>query len=256
MYTAKFAAGAIEMVTITKKQISTKIASYLLARRTKIDKRLCESIEDMMYGLLSYGSTRVSEMARNHPKSKKKADRLFQMLKKYYYFLKHAQIPLETLWEAHLEQTGREIGERPVILIDYTAIEKKYSRKVENLQYVWDGMQKKAVRGIKVLVSCGLSRRGTVRMFKLVPSSSREEGFKSENNEVVGMILSIRRYVCKQALYVMDRGMDHRKIMEPLIEAGVKFLIRLRTGRNGRYLEDIRSGRVESVGRMIEGDGV
>lgn len=203
------------MVTVNSKQILNKIGKYLIERNMEkiVDKRIARNIERLVRGIITSGGTVISEAIR---KSGEEGENFYQKLKKYYYLYEKSRIPIEKIYQSHLEAVGKELGESPVIVVDYTAIEKKYSQKIEYLQEIWDGSQQKIVKGIKGLVSCAQTRRGRARVLMLEPSSSREEEFKSENNEVVKMVQRIHRSIGQKALYVMDRGMDRRKIMEPL----------------------------------------
>lgn len=241
------------MIAVNYAAICGKFVNYFFKRKLeeRLDNRIGKNIKALVKGIITSGKTVVSEAIRSGI-VEEKYEGFFQQLKKYYYFFEKSKLAIQQLYTDHLYATGRELGENPLVMIDYTAIEKKYSKKIENIQNVWDGSQKKLVRGIKVLVSCALTRTKTLRMLMLKPSSSRCEDFKSENNEIVKMIVKIHKEIREKAIYIMDRGMDHVKIMEPLLERWIKFIIRLRTGNNCRHLEDLKTGKKRSVKAIIE----
>jgi len=226
------------MPTINLARIEERFSEYFSARKLHraLDKRTAGRVGDIAFGLLRSADTRISAVARGEVADDAAAKNFRAELKNDYYFFEEAQWDPGSAWDCHLRPTCADLSDRVHVAVDYTAIEKKYAKKIENLQYVWDGRQKRAVLGIKVLVSAAVERRKNVRFLRVDPTSARENNHKSENAHILSNIYSIEEHLQGKGVYAMDREMDRRAIITPLIDDEIDFIIRLKCRRGCRHL--------------------
>lgn len=241
------------MLTVKLQHITEKFSNYFSARNITeiVDKRTARTIKKLMKGIIIGGSNKISEIGRCQERGQSKGLSFFYKLKSYYYFYNEAVVDREKLWDAHIETTGKGLGYYPVIGVDYTAIAKEESEMIENIQYVYDARKKHTVKGIKALVSVGITRTKGVRILMSKPSSSKEDDYMSENKEIIEMIKKIESGIDRPVVYAMDRGMDRLKIFEALLEERIKFLIRIKTGDGSRHLIDVSDERKKPVQWLV-----
>jgi len=70
-------------------------------------------------------------------------------------------------------------------------------------------------------VCCSASRRRRSRCF-----SARAKEFISENVEILAAIDQLRAHSGGRGIWAIDRGGDRKKLLEPLLERGARFVIR------------------------------
>ena len=240
------------MPTINLARIEERFSEYFSDRKLHraLDKRTAARVSAIALGILRSADTRISEVARGEMAEDAAAEDFRSELKNDYYFFEEARWDPGSAWDCHLKPVCNDLSDRIHVAVDYTAIEKKYAKKIENLQYVWDGRQKRAVLGIKVLVSAAVARRKNVRFLKVDPTSARENHYKSENAHILSNIRSIEERLQGKGVYAMDRGMDRRAIIAPLIDDEIDFIIRLKCGRGSRHLWKDDSSKKLSVAEL------
>jgi len=110
---------------------------------------------------------------------------------------------------------------------------KKYARKMEFLDKVRDGSEDAIGRGYWLLKVIATEVEGE-RMVPLVGKlySALAPGHVRENREILEVMDMVADAVNKRGIWVMDRGGDRRNLIEPMLQKGYRFLIRLRGDRH------------------------
>jgi hypothetical protein len=186
----------------------------------KVSQRL---VGEVIYGIQARGSVRLTEIGRAlHEKISlhKTQDRLCRQLKREGLG--------EKVRENLLGEGAKRIKEETLLIVDISDLSKKYAEKMEYMSSVYDGSEGTVGRGYWSLQIIGAEVE-EVEMTPLYGElySQDAPGFKSENQEILKGIESVRRYTQGRGIYVIDRGGDRRKLIEPLLEKGLRFIIRL-----------------------------
>lgn len=127
-----------------------------------------------------------------------------------------------------LKLAGGLIGRDTLLILDTTDIRKRYAKKMEYLAGVRDGSEEEIGRGYWLLKVVATEVEGDW----LVPLlarlySSEAPGHVSENAEMLEAMETVAGAVKKRGIWVIDRGGDRRNLLEPMLERGYRFLIRL-----------------------------
>ncbi len=149
--------------------------------------------------------------------------------------------------ETHLRQGLLRLGSRrvesnTVLGLDLSDVRKQYARKMGLLDRVWDGSAGGVHAGYWLCSVIGAEVHGS----ELTPLyqqlfSVRAQEFVSENDEILSAIEHLRGHTNGRGIWAIDRGVDRRKLLEPLLERGQRFVI----GSTGqRMVHDRRRHRV------------
>ena len=123
---------------------------------------------------------------------------------------------------------ARHIGKDTLIIIDPSGIQKLYARKMEHLAHVRDGDSGEIGNGYDICmgVACESGER-KITPLSLKLWSAQADGFKSRNDEILGVIDQIRAHSKQRGIYVMDRGGDGDRLFDALRERGLDYIVRL-----------------------------
>jgi hypothetical protein len=185
-------------------------------------------VREVVYGIQSRGSVRLSEIARSLEEKtamKKIIERLSRQLKRPGL--------REQVTENLLDLAAKRMGEETLLVVDPTDISKPYARKMEYLARVRDG----SAGGIRDGYWCCqvvATRRGSREVRPLYQELYSQEApdFESENEEILKAIEKLGSKTGAQGTWVMDRGGDRKEIILPLLRWKCRFLIRLRGDRH------------------------
>lgn len=179
-------------------------------------------VGEAIYGIQSRQSVKLTEIGRSLNEKislHKTQDRLCQQLNRK---------ELKYVIRENLIQEGEsQIKRDSLLIIDISDINKKYAEKMEYLTDVRDGSEKKIGRGYWTVQIIGAETEGvhiTPLYGELYSQDSPE--FESENTEILKGVNSIHKYTGERGIYVMDRGGDRIKLIEPLLEKKLRFIIR------------------------------
>jgi hypothetical protein len=142
------------------------------------------------------------------------------------------------------------IQQDPVRALDLSDIRKEYARKMEHLAPVWDGSTGETPPGYWLLDVTGAEVHGSERVpvcQKLFSAEAKE--FHSENAEILAMIDQVNHHLAGRGIWTVDRGGECKKLLEPLLDKGLRFVIRS-TGE--RTVVD-RRGRLRSAAEVALG---
>jgi len=142
------------------------------------------------------------------------------------------------------------IHEDTELALDWSDIRKEYAQKMEHLATVWDGSTGQTHPGDWLLDVTGAEVNGS----EIVPVcqklfSAEAKEFRSENAEILAMADQANRRLAGRGIWTMDRGCERKKLLEPLLDKHLRFIIRS-TGE--RAVRD-RRGRTRSVAEVALG---
>jgi hypothetical protein len=125
-------------------------------------------------------------------------------------------------------QAARRIGHETLIVIDPTDIRKSYAQAMPYLATVRDGSTGELVSGYwsGVALACEPSSRRVLPLLQRLWSADAPD-FVSENAQLLAMIDTIAQAAGRRGTYVVDRGGDRAKLYLPLLERGLRFIVRL-----------------------------
>ena len=221
-------------------KIQVESFNYLRRFKSGLSKPVHKFINCGLNGMLRSKSIFVSQIATfldEQIDKKKIEERLIYHLSKTNMF--------NDLTTAYLKANGKAIGEQKYIILDGSAIRKDYAKKMEGLAYIYDGASKKKNK-IEIgyhwdnIVGVSKSVDGEVNILpiyseiysqKLDPIFNR----KSENAKILNIHDKLQPYFDVESIFIMDRGYDRMRLIDPFLERNQNFIIR-QTGR--RNLED------------------
>ena len=180
-------------------------------------------IEQMIYGIQAGRDVKLSTIGRSLGESislKKTEERLSRHL---------AVRGLgQKINEAIVEHGSRKVHQDTLIVIDPTDICKPYAKSMPYLAHVRDGSTGEIVNGYWACtaVACEPDRRRVIPLHQRLWSADAPE-FKSENAQLLGVVDTIREATGGRGIYVLDRGGDRGKLINPLLQRKLRFIIRL-----------------------------
>ncbi|MFQ6001875.1 MAG: transposase, partial [Anaerolineae bacterium] len=148
-----------------------------------------------------------------------------------------------------LKMAGGLVRRDTLVVLDITDIRKRYAQKMEYLAGVRDGSEGEIGRGYWLLkvVATEVEGEGMVPLVGRL-YSSEAPGHVSENAEMLDTMEMVAGAVKKRGIWVLDRGGDRRNLLEPMLERGYRFLIRLLGSRH------LMLGRDRACARDIAGE--
>lgn len=224
---------------------SSKVRSRLKAQLTKFSSELTEGLRkpqrqfvgEMLFGIQASQDVKLSNIARSLDEDVpliKTEDRLSRNLK--------AEELEDHLSERLVAMGSRRVEASTVLCLDLSDVRKEYAKKMEYLDEVWDGSEGAVHQGYWLLSVTAAEVEGseiTPLYQKLF--SARAKDFVSENAEILEGVDRLRAHTGGRGIWTIDRGGDRKKLLEPLLERGERFVIRS-TGQ--RAVVDRRKQRV------------
>jgi hypothetical protein len=188
-------------------------------------------ISQMIYGMLSAQSCHLSKIARKLDEKtsiKKIIDRLSHNLKEFDGG--------ERLFGNYIRKIKSVISDRTIFIIDNGDITKPCSPKLEGIATVRDGSTGEYGQGYHTLEVTALTpeKKMPVSVYTRV-YSAEENGFISEDNEVLKSLNFLSKHFKKNNIRALDRGYDANIYYERLIDKQEKFVIRSKKNRNVDY---------------------
>jgi hypothetical protein len=114
-----------------------------------------------------------------------------------------------------------------VLALDLSDVRKEYAQKMEYLATVRDGSTGELHNGYWLCDVTGAEVGGSeiVPLYQKLFSAEAKD-FISENAEVLAAVDLIRTHTQGRGIWTMDRGGDRKKLLEPLLDRGERFVIR------------------------------
>lgn len=196
-------------------------------------------IEQMLWGIAASQDCKLSRIARALGESitlKKTEDRLSHHL---------AEPGLgQAVARQIVAHAACRIGEETLIVIDPTDLRKTYAHAMPYLATVRDGSTGELVPGYwsGVAVACEPASRRVLPLLQQLWSAEAPD-FVSENAQLLAMIDTVAVATDKRGIYVLDRGGDRSRLYLPLLERGLRFIVRLVGDRHLVVRGRLRSAR-------------
>jgi hypothetical protein len=217
----------------------SKLRSRLKAQLTKFCSELCEGLSrplekfvgQMLFGIQASQDVKLSNIARSLKEEIpliKTEDRLSRNLR---------AVELEAELTGQLaKMASQRITADTVLCLDLSDIRKEYAKKMEYLATVRDGSTGEMHPGYWLCDITGAEMNGSeiVPLYQKMYSAEAKD-FVSENAEVLAGIDLLRSHTQGRGIWALDRGGDRKKLLEPLLDRGERFVIRS-TGR--RFVVD------------------
>lgn len=208
----------------------SKLSSKIKWQISRFGSRLTEGLDkvtrrfvgEMLYGMQASKDVKVSEVARtlNEPiRLIKTENRLCRNLAKDDLT---QTINTWTCWEG-----AGAVDDDTVLAIDLSDVRKSYAKKMEYLGGVRDGSTGEIVKGYwlcEVLAAHPYGEKITPLYGELYAQNA--EGFISENDQLLKAIKAVSAATEKKGIFALDRGGDRAKIIIPLIDGELRFVIR------------------------------
>lgn len=190
-------------------------------------------VGDMVYGMLASGSSMLSEISRNLNEKIpliKTVNRLSRNLADFSDDEKNA------VHENYLKNIKPRYDKNSVLVVDGSDITKQASQKLESLCQVRDGSTGEIGTGYHTIGAAVLSSDNKLPFGVYIRIySSTEEGFVSEDQEMLDCFSFLSQHFEKSNIRTMDRGFDNNRYYKYFIENNEKFIIRAKKNRNVIY---------------------
>lgn len=189
-------------------------------------------IKEALYGILSSGSVRLTQIARSLDEDitiHKTHDRLCRNINK-----KSLDLELE---KSIINKASPFIKPDTLIVIDPTDIVKPYARKMQYLTQIRDGSDKKIGLGYWLCSAIAVDQERD----KIIPLVNRvyspaAPDFKSENDHILEVTNNILETTHNKGIIVIDRGGDRVKLLKPWTQnKEMNYIIRQRGDRHLVY---------------------
>ena len=209
--------------SITAFKVRAQLAGFLGIFSTRFSKPIQRFIGQMLFGIQAAQDVKLSQIGREL----QEPIRIGKVENRLSRNLAHEGMA-EKLHACILDHAAPSIHQDTLIIIDPTDIQKQYARKMDYLAKVRDGSKGKLGLGYNgcMAVAC---ESGARQMSPLVLRlwSSEAPDFQSENTEVEAVVDSIAKRTKGRGIYVYDRGGDRIGFFEHLLDANLRFIVRL-----------------------------
>lgn len=226
-------------------QMKEKIINFSIKISKGLSRPDSKFIMDMMYGLIASSSSLLSEIARNLKESitlKKSIERLSNRLSEF------KEEDRKIVWENYINIIKEKIDENTVWCVDPGDLGKKYSTKLECIDRIKDGSTGEYINGYRMIEIAGLTKEEQLpvpvytRIF-----SGKEEGFESENEEIMDGLKYIENNFGKKGIYALDRWFDNKEYFDYFSKEKLNFVIRM---KKNRLVEVIKKGTTMSTQKI------
>jgi hypothetical protein len=208
----------------------SKLAWRIKRQITKFSERLTEGlcktkarfIREMIYGIQSSKDVKLSNISR----SLREDIRLIKTENRLSRNVSGSD--LSDVLNRRLGWMGSSrVKQDTVLALDLSDLTKKYAKKLEYMARVRDGSEKKLSDGYWLCDVLGADVGGDC----LVPLygelySQRSPDFESENTQILKAIDIVSRETSGRGIFAMDRGGDRYRLLNPLLDRKLRFVIR------------------------------
>ena len=213
----------------------SKLAGKLKAQIKRFSTRLTQDltkpqrrfIAEMLYGIQASKDVKISNISRS-------LNELIPLIKTENRLCRNlSSVDFSCYLNEQLgKQASQVLTDDVVLAVDLGDICKPYAKKMEHLAPVYDGSKGKIRRGYWLcqIVAAHPHSDHIVPVYGDL-FSCEAKGFFSQNITLREAIFSAWETSCKRGIVAIDRGGDRREILVPLLERGVRFVIRMRGDR-------------------------
>lgn len=197
----------------------TGFRGYFPPARSRPQSRF---IEQMLFGIAASQDCKLSQIGRALGEDislKKTVERLSH----------HLAAPAlgSRLQQQILADAAGKIHRDTLLVVDPTDIRKPYAQVMPYLATVRDGSSGELVRGYWacVALACEPASRRVLPLMQQLWSAEAPD-YESENAELLAMVDAIAAAAQKRGIFVLDRGGDRMMLYKPLLERGLRFIVR------------------------------
>jgi hypothetical protein len=183
-------------------------------------------IKEILYGIQASKDVKLSNIARTLKEDQrliKTKDRLSRNLDDVDF--------TDAINDEICRLAAPKITDDMVIAIDPGDIRKKYAKKMEFLEKVYDGSENEIGNGYPLCkaVATDIESKKVIPLYCEAYSHSAHD-VKSENYQILKMIETIFKHTDERGIHAIDRGGDRGVIYEKYLmrDKPIKFVIRLR----------------------------
>jgi hypothetical protein len=200
-------------------------------KRLLQDRRLFESFNACVWGIIGSGSCKVSQMAASNPLTAKVEHGERRLRRLVHGGNKRADVSAEALAMVLSEEGAKRLkGEHEVLLIvDESDLRKPFASELEYLDTVRD-LAGELVTGFHTLSILGIGESGVRALLYQTSFSTQAPGFVSVNETYRKALAQVSKALRDQSvgrlLWVMDRGFDDSKLLNWIHERGECFVVR------------------------------
>lgn len=209
-------------------QLKRKIKKFTQKITKGLTRPQFKFVFQMLYGMLESQSVHLSNISRalkEDIKLKKTINRLSKNLSRF----NKNNIVIEN----YMEIVKKNTDELSVLIIDNSDISKPCSKALDSLCKVRDGSTGKITTGYHLLEITALTKKHKMPMpvYTQVYSST-ENGFISEDYEVLKGLTHLTAHFGKAGIRTMDRGYDANIYYKYYLKQGENFIVRAKKNRN------------------------
>ena len=217
-------------LTHNLKRVFLNFSEKLTKKLTRTDFKF---ISQMIYGIYHSQSCHLSKIGRALNENitlKKTIDRLSRNLSEFE--------DRDILSENYLKTMKKQINDKTILIVDGSDITKTYTTKMEGISKVRDGSTGEYKLGYHTLGITALTpeRKMPIPVYTRV-YTPKEDGFVSEDDEVLNGLKFLGKHFGKKNIRAFDRGYDNNTYYEYLIKNEEKFVIRAKKNRDVIYDE-------------------
>jgi hypothetical protein len=219
----------------------TKLAWVLKRKILNFSKYICKGLKrpeeklvsNLLYGIAESGSCHLSKIGRALKEEitlKKTIDRLSAGLRDF------SEEYRQTLQDNYNKSIRGDVDNRTVYVIDLSDMTKPYSEKLEGLAMVRDGSTGELEKGYWTMEIAALTA-GTKTPLPVYDRvySTMEDGFVSEDDEVLKGLRYISGTFGRQGIRTLDRGFDALTYYAYFLKARELFIIRAKKNRDVKH---------------------
>jgi hypothetical protein len=194
------------------------------------DRRRQRFLEEMIVGLVIGGHVHLAEIARAAGSGTAHVHAAEKRLSRHLDSQRWSMRPVIDglpAWSAEL------VGEDSLIVADLTDVAKYYARVLEGLGRVRDGSdpEKRTAPGYMLFEAYTRVRRWQLFPLAIEPLATYSGAPTGENGEILRYSQRIHAAAEGRGTWVLDRGLDRRELLPPMLKAETAFSVRQRGDR-------------------------
>lgn len=214
--------------------------SWLLKREIlNFSKKICKGLKrpefkllfNMLYGISESGSCHLSKISRALKEDitlKKTIDRLSRGLNSFS--------ENDEMMDNYIDVVRPFVNDKTIFVVDGSDVTKPSSKVLEGMTEVRDGSTGEIKKGYWTLEIAALTatHKAPISIYDRVYSTI-EEGFLSEDDEVLKGFRYLTRQFGSKGIRTLDRGYDVMTYYEYFLKKNEKFIIRTKKNRSVIY---------------------